>query len=68
MSEQSRKHLRGTLPIPDRVVPGLTVFDAKDPANSFPPIEPLRPPEGAPNVLLVLLDDVGFASGTLLLP
>src|SRR5262245_10257937 len=23
--------------------------------------QPLRPPEGAPNVLLILLDDVGFA-------
>ena len=38
---------REMLPIPDRVKPGLTVFDAKDPANSFPPIEPLRPPKGA---------------------
>jgi hypothetical protein len=55
---------REVLPIPDRVSPGLTMFDAKDPANSFPPIEPLRPPEGAPNVLLVLLDDVGFAAGS----
>ena len=55
---------REMLPIPDRVKPGLTVYDAKDPANSFPPIEPLRPPEGAPNVLLVLLDDVGFAAGS----
>lgn len=55
---------REMLPIPDRVPPGLTVFDAKDPTNSFPPIEPLRPPEGAPNVLLVLLDDVGFAAGS----
>ena len=30
---------------------GSTTYDAKDPATSFPPIEPLRPPEGAPNVL-----------------
>jgi arylsulfatase len=34
--------------------------DAKDPAATFPPIEPLRPPAGAPNVLIVLLDDAGF--------
>ena len=40
---------------------GLTTYDAKDPDTKFPPIEPLRPPEGAPNVLIVLLDDVGFA-------
>jgi arylsulfatase A-like enzyme len=55
---------REILPIPDRVRPGLTTFDAKDPATSFPPIKPLRPPAGAPNMLLILLDDVGFAAGS----
>ena len=30
------------------------------PDTSFPPIVPLRPPAGAPNVLVVLLDDVGL--------
>ena len=38
------------------------MFDAKDPNSKFPRIEPLRPPKGAPNVLLVLLDDAGFAA------
>ena len=37
---------------------GLITYDAKDPDTAFPPIEPLRPPEGAPNVLVVLIDDV----------
>ena len=55
---------RDVLPIPDRTPIGLTTYDAKDPATSFPPIEPLRPPEGAPNVLIVLLDDVGFAASS----
>jgi arylsulfatase A-like enzyme len=55
---------RDHLPIPDRPHVGLTTYDAKDPATSFPPIEPLRPPEGAPNVLVVLLDDVGFAASS----
>jgi arylsulfatase len=41
---------------------GLTTYDAKDPDTSFPPIETLRPPDGAPNVLVVLLDDAGFGS------
>jgi arylsulfatase len=40
------------------------VLDAKDPAVQFPPIEPLRPPEGAPNVLIILLDDVGFGAAS----
>ena len=51
---------RQVLPIPDRQHVGVTTYDAKDPATSFPPIEPLRPPEGAPNVLVVLIDDAGF--------
>ena len=52
------------LPIPDIPKPGLTTFDAKDPDTSYPPIELLRPPEGAPNVLVILLDDVGFGAST----
>src|SRR4051795_9323581 len=58
------RHLRGSLPIPDRRAPGLTTYDAKDPDTSFPPIEPLLPPAGAPNVVVVLLDDVGFAASS----
>jgi arylsulfatase len=42
----------------------LTTFDAKDPDTTYPPIEPLRPPAGAPNVLIVLLDDVGFGASS----
>src|SRR5688572_21280270 len=49
---------RDILPTPDIPPVGLTTYDAKDPDTSFPPIEPLRPPEGAPNVLIVLIDDV----------
>ncbi len=55
---------RAVLPIPDRHTVGLTTYDAKDPATTFPPIEPLRPPEGAPNVLVILIDDVGFGASS----
>src|SRR6201985_139080 len=55
---------RTVLPIPDRSHIGLTTYDAKDPNTKFPAIEQLRPPEGAPNVLIVLLDDVGFAGSS----
>src|SRR6187455_3305614 len=55
---------RGVLPIPDPQYVGVTTYDAKDPATAFPPIEPLRPPAGAPNVLVVLIDDAGFASSS----
>ena len=55
---------RGVLPIPDRAHLGLITYDAKDPETAFPPIEPLLPPEGAPNVLVILLDDVGFGASS----
>ena len=55
---------REVLPIPDRPYDGPVPFDAKDPDAKFPPIEPLRPPDGAPNVLVILLDDVGFAASS----
>ena len=61
MPEQPQRHV---LPIPDQQHVGLTTYDAKDPATVFPPIEPLRPPEGAPNVLVVLIDDVGFSASS----
>src|SRR6202158_2619216 len=55
---------RDILPIPDVKHVGLTTYDAKDPDTTYPPIVPLRPPEGAPNVLIVLLDDVGFGASS----
>jgi arylsulfatase A-like enzyme len=55
---------REILPTPDQEYPGLISYDAKDPEAKFPPIRPLRPPAGAPNVLLVLLDDVGFGASS----
>ena len=63
MSDQDKVQ-RTVLPIPDRARPGLITYDAKDPSTKFPPIAPLHPPKGAPNVLIVLLDDVGFAASS----
>src|SRR4051812_47856852 len=55
---------REVLPIPDRKPVSLTTYDAKDPDTKFPPIQPLRPPAGAANVLIILLDDVGFGASS----
>jgi arylsulfatase A-like enzyme len=55
---------RSILPIPDQQHVGLTTYDAKDPDTRFPPIESLRPPTGAPNVLIVLIDDCGFGASS----
>jgi arylsulfatase A-like enzyme len=63
MSEQDNIQ-RTVLPIPDRPRTGLVTYDAKDPDTKFPPITQLRPPKGAPNVLIVLIDDVGFGASS----
>src|ERR1700736_2551173 len=55
---------RTVLPIPDRPRTGLITYDAKDPDTKYPPITQLRPPKGAPNILIVLLDDVGFGASS----
>jgi arylsulfatase len=55
---------RAVLPIPDRPPTAGYKYDATDPGKDFPPIEPLRPPAGAPNVIIALLDDVGFGAST----
>jgi arylsulfatase A-like enzyme len=55
---------RTVLPIPDRPRTGLVTYDAKDPDTKFPAIEQLRPPKGAPNILIVLIDDAGFGSSS----
>src|SRR6266481_715450 len=56
--------MRTILPIPEQSYSGLVTYDAKDPDTNYPPIQPLRPPKGAPNVLIILLDDVGFAASS----
>lgn len=62
MSE-SIKH-RSHLPMRNTEKSGLITYDAKDPDSKFPPIPQLRPPKGAPNVLLILIDDAGFGSSS----
>ncbi|MGH3460966.1 MAG: arylsulfatase [Kribbellaceae bacterium] len=61
MADQVKREI---LPIPDRVFTGVLAYDAKSADSSFPPIEPLRPPEAAPNVLVVLIDDCGFGASS----
>jgi Sulfatase len=55
---------RDILPVPDVDYVGLTTYDAKDPDTSYPPIRDVRPPQDAPNVLVVLIDDVGFGASS----
>ena len=63
MSNEDKKH-RSHLPMPNTERPRFIAYDGKDPDSKFPPIEELRPPKGAPNVLIVLIDDVGFGASS----
>jgi len=64
MSDLSAKLSRSMLPIPDRMHFSGTTYDAKDPDTKYPPIRDLRPPEGAPNILIILIDDAGFGASS----
>ena len=64
MAIEDNQIQRTILPIPDRPHTGSVTYDAKDPDTKFPPISELRPPAGAPNVLVILIDDAGFGSSS----
>ncbi|GAA2508805.1 arylsulfatase AtsD [Streptomyces thermolineatus] len=55
---------RVVLPVPERRPAGPPAFDMQHGEVSFEPIRPPRPPAGAPNILLVMLDDAGFGSSS----
>lgn len=61
---QTSPAARTILPIPDRPHVGYTAYDAKDPDYVAPPIPRLLPPAGAPNVIIALIDDVGFGASS----
>jgi arylsulfatase len=51
---------RRILPVPDPVFPKITELDARK-ATAPPPFS-VTAPEGAPNVVIVLIDDIGFGA------
>jgi arylsulfatase A-like enzyme len=53
---------RTTLPIAEPVYPHSTVLDARD--AKAPPFFQVKAPAGAPNVLIVLIDDMGFGQSS----
>jgi arylsulfatase len=53
---------REVLPIPQTGRKPVTPQDAR--RAKAPAIHPLRPPAGAPNVIIVLVDDMGFGAST----
>ena len=63
MSSEDKKD-RSHLPMPSPQRTGPIAYDAKDSDAKNPAIEQLRPPKGAPNVLIVLIDDAGFGASS----
>jgi len=63
MSDETKLD-RSHLPIRNTQRPAFITYDAKDPETKFPAIRDLRPPDGAPNVLIILIDDAGFGSSS----
>src|SRR4051794_28829239 len=61
MSDERPRHI---LPIPERRRMTAAALDARDAEGAYAPIEPVRPPAGAPNVVLILLDDAGFGASS----
>ncbi|QIK64177.1 arylsulfatase [Leucobacter viscericola] len=53
---------RSSLPIPDLAYTGTVTYDATSPDTHYPPIAQVYAPEGAPNVLIILIDDCGFGA------
>ena len=51
---------RTILPVPDPVFPKITELDARN--ATAPPAFSVNAPEGAPNVVIVLIDDIGFGA------
>ena len=58
LSAQEAPLDRTVLPIPDPKGPSITTLDARD--ATPPPRFAVKAPAGAPNVLVVLIDDMGF--------
>ncbi|MFJ9179312.1 arylsulfatase [Streptomyces sp. NPDC102360] len=54
---------RATLPIQQPKRSTATPMDVRD-ARQPEPLERIRPPKGAPNVLIVLVDDMGFGASS----
>src|SRR5512147_1415854 len=53
---------RTALPIPEPRIPHSTIFDVR---NATPPPQfEVKAPTGAPNVLIILIDDMGYGQSS----
>ena len=56
--------IREILPIPQRNRKVTTAMGIHGQETPFTPVAPLKAPEGAPNVVIVLVDDMGFGASS----
>jgi hypothetical protein len=58
--DKKKKGGKGSvLPIPEPAIKPITEIDARK--AKAPPRFEVKPPKGAPNIVIVLLDDIGYA-------
>src|SRR3989440_4764336 len=62
LAADAQKIDRSVLPIPEPQVPVITELDARN--AKAPPRFEVKAPQGAPNVVVVLLDDIGFGQSS----
>jgi arylsulfatase A-like enzyme len=55
---------RHILPEPDQAQVVTTALDIEDQTAAFEPIRPTASPAGAPNVVIVVMDDLGYGTST----
>src|SRR5881394_2712562 len=62
LAADAQKIDRSVLPVPEPQPPTITELDARN--AKAPPRFELKAPQGAPNVVVVLLDDIGFGQSS----
>jgi arylsulfatase A-like enzyme len=55
---------RHILPEPERAQNVVTAIGIDDQTTAFEPVRPIQPPADAPNVVIVLMDDLGFGTSS----
>jgi arylsulfatase len=59
-----RTDRRAILPLPEENSRVATALGIGDQTDAFEPVRPIEAPSGAPNVVLVVLDDLGFGTSS----
>jgi arylsulfatase len=64
MNDAVPRYPRDILPIPREPAPSASAVDIRDQSPPYVERPAVLPPEGAPNVVVILLDDMGFGASS----